>query len=1501
MNKNLLIVLAFLLFNIMGYGQKTWTGATSTAWDVDTNWSPAGKPTASDNVIISNAANQPIISAAGASCAILELSNSTPGSVVILTVKSGSFFPASIIMNSTGGDTSDCSLNINAGRVTVTGNVTMNGTALQNDVTFSGEGNLLIGGVMTGGVLNSNAKGTVAYNGTGTRAVGTYTYNNLTISGSGIRTINPSGVIVNGTLAMAGSATASAAPTYGANAALQYNSTSSLTVGPEWISPFFSTGGVEISAPNGLSVVTINNSVEKRFNDGVPLIIDEDASLLISNTDLYLGGDFMNNRGSLNSDGFVYLTGTDNQSIDGFTALRGVSMDKPAGIATFTGNITTGKLLMNGGGTLKLGTGLTHTCTDWQRGIGNMYGGSSLLKISGNVLGTSSSFYAETGTVEFNGGNQSLGAVYIGYNNLVLSGTGIKSFWNIVTVNETLSIATGVVADLRANLVHTAKYIKLGGTPGSGGSWGNSVSNAVNKNDVYFASNNGIVNVGPTIVISTNSLVALTTTYGTPSGSNSFVLSGLAMNEAILVTAPTGFEVSTDGVTFSNTISIGAAGNIASKTLYVRLKGTIDAKDYSGNVVLTSNGTTTVNLPIAVSTVNKAPLTITAVNKDRQYGVANPVLTAIYAGFVNGDAEASLTTLPTIATTAVIGSAVGNYPIIVSGAVSSNYTITYGANAVLAITPAALTITAIDSSKVYGSDNPVLTATYAGFVNGDTQAILTTLPTITTTAVKGSAVGNYPITASGAVSSNYTITYGANASLTITPATLTITANNNSKVYGSDNPVLTATYAGFVNGDTQANLTTVPTIASTAVKGSAVGNYPITASGAVSSNYTITYEANGSLVITPAALTITTNNNNKVYGSDNPVLTATYAGFVNGDTQASLTTLPTITTTAVKGSAVGNYPITASGAVSSNYTITYGANGSLAITPAALTITANNNNKTYGLDNPVLTASYAGFVNGDNEASLTTAPTITTTAVKTSAVGTYPIAASGAVSSNYIISYVPGTLTVTASSNAGLGDLTISEGTLSPAFAEGTKDYTATVPNDIKNITVTPTTADAAATVTVNGKEVPSGTASENIPLEVGKNKITTIITAQDGTINTYTIIVTREPSNDAGLGDLTISEGTLSPAFAEETKDYTAIVPNDIKNITVTPTTADATATVTVNGVEVPSGTASGNIPLEVGENPITTVITAQDGTTQTYTIIVTREASSDAGLTDLVVSEGTLSPTFAEGTKDYTATVPNDVTGITVTPTIADATATVTVNGVEVPSGKASGEIPLQVGENTITTVVTAEDGTTNTYVIVVTREEAASKPSDNAGLSDIVVSEGTLSPEFNTDTKNYTVDVPNETNSIVTTPTPIDPNATVEIIVDGKTVTDNTSPIDLKTGENVVTIVVTAPDGTKETYTVIVNREDAVPVIPSNIITPNGDGKNDVWVVPGLNVYPNNSVKVFDRAARLVYSKNNYNNEWDGTYKGSPLTEDTYYYLIDLGNGSPKLKGFISIIRD
>ena len=161
------------------------------------------------------------------------------------------------------------------------------------------------------------------------------------------------------------------------------------------------------------------------------------------------------------------------------------------------------------------------------------------------------------------------------------------------------------------------------------------------------------------------------------------------------------------------------------------------------------------------------------------------------------------------------------------------------------------------------------------------------------------------------------------ADLNVARAALTITANAESKLYGAAVPLLTATYTGFVNGETLASLTTPTTLATTATAFSHVGSYAITASGASSANYVITY-AGGMLSVTPAPLTVTPNNVIKPYGVAVPSLTATYSGFVNGDSPASLATPVTLSTSATTSSTFGSYPITATGGSSSDYTIVRG-------------------------------------------------------------------------------------------------------------------------------------------------------------------------------------------------------------------------------------------------------------------------------------------------------------------------------------------------------------------------------------------------------------------------------------------------------------------------------------------------------------------------------------------------------------------------------------------------
>lgn len=364
-----------------------------------------------------------------------------------ILVDAGIFTTGSVSANS-NGNSRDAYIRISTGTVTVDGNVTLNSTNVRTYILFTGNGTLNVGGTITGGGITSAAgggataptSGTVNYNNAGAQTVGNYTYYNLTISGSGVKTIATANVAVNNIFSVEGTATASAAPTYGANATLQYNTATDRNAGPEWLATFAATGGVVI---NNTGDITLNGN--KTFNLNVPLTINSGATLNTNNYSLTFGGNFVNNGGTFNAGSSnITITNTGTQNIAGFTTTGSVSMTKTGGTATFTGNVSMGNLTLNGaGGTLNLGTSLNHTVTGtWTRTNGTLNGGSSTLNLQGSVSGTGGTFTAGTGTVNYNGsGGQNVAALT--YYNLIISGGGTKTMSGNITVNNILSLTDG--------------------------------------------------------------------------------------------------------------------------------------------------------------------------------------------------------------------------------------------------------------------------------------------------------------------------------------------------------------------------------------------------------------------------------------------------------------------------------------------------------------------------------------------------------------------------------------------------------------------------------------------------------------------------------------------------------------------------------------------------------------------------------------------------------------------------------------------------------------------------------------------------------------------------------------------------------------------------------------------------------------------------------------------------------------------------------------------------
>ena len=457
-------------------------------------------------------------------------------------------------------------------------------------------------------------------------------------------------------------------------------------------------------------------------------------------------------------------------------------------------------------------------------------------------------------------------------------------------------------------------------------------------------------------------------------------------------------------------------------------------------------------------TIAPRPATVTANPKSKVYGSPNPAFDATVTGTVLGDTLAySLTTLATLT------SGAGNHAITVELGTNPNYAVT-PVHGVLNITPKAATVAANPKTKAYGAALPPFDATVTGTIFGDTLNY-----TLSTTATALSAVGVYPITVELGANPNYTLTT-TSSTLTVGAATITITANAKSKVYGAPNPALDAVVSGILGEAVNYTLST------TATPLSGVGSYPITVEPGLNPNYIVNV-VNSTLTVGPKPVTVTADAISKVYGAAEPALTYTtntplvgedgffgslaraagtnvgsYAigqgtlalganytlSFVGANftiTQAPATVtagsgskvygtadtpigasgsgfLPddgiTFTATRAAGENVATYATTATAAGTGigNYAITYVA-GSFSITPAAATVTASNDSKIYGAANPVFTAVVTGAVGTD-----TISYSLSSPATQASGVGNYAIVVTLNANPNYNVTPVNGTLFV---------------------------------------------------------------------------------------------------------------------------------------------------------------------------------------------------------------------------------------------------------------------------------------------------------------------------------------------------------------------------------------------------------------------------------------------------------------------------------------------------------
>lgn len=348
--------------------------------------------------------------------------------------------------------------------------------------------------------------------------------------------------------------------------------------------------------------------------------------------------------------------------------------------------------------------------------------------------------------------------------------------------------------------------------------------------------------------------------------------------------------------------------------------------------------------------------------------------------------------------------------------------------------------------------------------------------------------------------------------------------------------------------------------------------------------------------------------------------------------------------------------------------------------------------------------------------------------------------------------------------------------------------------------------------------------------LKAGSNTCTTDINVTGGELSfidstkirttaklTVSVVVPAPKNTDNTLKSLTPSKGTLSPAFASSTTEYSIEADANDSSIKFTAVPNDAKA-------KVKSGTTC-NLSSKTTKCKI--VVSAEDGSEKTYTVTVTKKdaepteptdptepteptepdepeepndkKSSDATLESLDVSGFTLNPSFKKNTTTYSITVNNNITSLDVTAVPTDSKATV----------KVQGNSNWKVGVNPIVITVTAEDGTTKTYTVNVTRKSLGGETTntdtpkdDDNYLNDIEVTNGKLSPQFNREVTEYNITVPNDVTKLDLEPIKSSDKAKVQV----------SGNSNFQVGKiNVVTIKVTAENGSVRIYNINVTRSD------------------------------------------------------------------------------------------
>ncbi|RQO76417.1 hypothetical protein DBR40_10935, partial [Pedobacter sp. KBW01] len=952
----------------------------------------------------------------------------------------------------------------------------------------------------------------------------------------------------------------------------------------------------------------------------------------------------------------------------------------------------------------------------------------------------------------------------------------------------------------------------------------------------------------------------------------------------------------------------------------------------SANYTLASVGTTTADI-----TAKDIAGNFTAGNKVYDGNTTANILTRTLTGVLAGDvADVTLTGGTANFANANIGTGktVTATGMNLSGTKAGNYNLTGVATATANITGLTITGNFTADNKVYdGNTNAtVLTRTLTGVLVADAADVTLTGGTASFADANkgaGKTVTAVGMTITGAKAANYTLASVATTTADITTKDIAGNFTADSKIYDGNTTanILTRTLTGVLAGDVadvtltggtanfaNANVGVAKTVSATG----------LTLTGTKAANYNLTGVGTTSANITAKNIAGTFTADNKAYDGNTTasILTRTLTGVITADVADVTLTGGTASFADANigtGKTVTSTGMVLAGSKSANYSLTGVATTTANIGVRNITGSFTAGNKVYDGNTTatVLTRSLTGVLTADvADVTLTggTASFADANVANGKTVTAAGMAITGAKAANYSLTSVATTTaaitaktvngSITASNKiydgnttatiltrtltgvlAGdVADVSLTGG--SATFADknvgtakvvtgaglllsGTKaaNYTlAGVATTTANIDVKPITVTADAKTKVYGEADPALTyALAAGALATGDNVTGALSRAAGEVVGTYAIAqntlsagsnysITYTPANlQITRKTLVITAdnknknfGAANPAL---TASYSGFVGTETSAVLTSPVVLSTTATTTSSAGNYPitaSGAAAANYNITYVAGTLTVNPTAQ---TITF-----------AALANKLDTDGTFT---------LTATASS---GLTVTYTSSNPAVARIINGNQVEILKAgvinitasqAGNADYQAATNVVQSFTVIENPPP---VITITSNKGN---SISKGEVAVLTATGALTYQWS----NANGILSGQNNALLT----VRPTQNTTYTVTGFNQYGRSST---------------------KTFTLEVRADYQVLNI-MNVLTPNGDGKNDTWVVENIDMYPNNTVRIFDRAGKSIFEMKGYDNSWGGTLKGSLVPEGAYYYIIDFGPGVGVRKGYITIV--